>query len=123
MPLKDWLILALIAAMLAGGIYLRRQWVAEGADRQAQIDRQAAQEAADAWAARVAKAEDAASTTVRAGAVTVAQTTASTETAVRTITRIVHDSPAPAACVLPADSLRHLQDQVDAANAAASRLR
>jgi len=123
MPLKDWLILALIAAMVGGGLYLRYHWIAEGADRQAQIDRQAAQEAADAWAARLAKAEDAATAARAAGAVRIAQTTAATDTAVRTITRIVHDSPAPAACVLPADSLRHLQDQVDAANAAASRLR
>lgn len=39
MSLKDALVLILIAAMVGGGLYLRRQWIAEGADRQAQIDR------------------------------------------------------------------------------------
>lgn len=37
----------------------------------------------------------------------------------RTITRIVHDSPAPTVCVVPPDSVRELAGAIDRANAAA----
>jgi predicted lipid-binding transport protein (Tim44 family) len=121
--LKDYLCIALVLAMLGGGIYLRHHWIAEGASQQAARDRQGAQEAADHYAALQAKAEDAAAATVHAGALTVVQTTAATQTAVRTITRIVHESPAAPVCLLPAASVRSLQGQVDAANAAARGVR
>jgi hypothetical protein len=37
----------------------------------------------------------------------------------RTITRIIHDSPAPTVCVVPPDGVRELAGAIDRANAAA----
>ncbi|MDN5938461.1 MAG: hypothetical protein L0H83_07335, partial [Salinisphaera sp.] len=53
------------------------------------------------------------------GAVEIDESQDRTGETVRVITRIVHDTPANAACVLPADSLHELQTAVDRANAAA----
>lgn len=45
-----------------------------------------------------------------------------TRTVVQTITRIVHDTPSHAECVVPADSLRELSIAIDRANSAAGRV-
>lgn len=60
-----------------------------------------------------------ASSVRKASADAVGVATDKTKETVRVITRIVHDTPATAVCVLPADSLRELQTAVDRANTAA----
>ena len=45
-----------------------------------------------------------------------------TQTVIRTVTKVIHDTPSPAVCVVQPDSLRALTDAATRATAAADRL-
>lgn len=116
------IVLALVAMIGYGGcrayheIYQAGQGACQAAHRKA-----AATAKADTNRQREAAAATA-SSTIHAGENQIHETAERTAESVRVITRVIHDSPAPTDCVLPAGSLRELQGAVDRANAAAGHI-
>lgn len=111
--------IALALALLAGGWYLHHAGYKAGqldaiATITAKADKLAAQQIT-----KDVQADTSAKTATDTGHIAVADSQAATKVVTRTITRIVHDTPSPAACVLPPDSVRTLQDAADSANRAA----
>lgn len=73
--------------------------------------------------AQVVVADEAQVAVTDAGATQTAETKDRTADTVRVITRIVHDTPAPAECIVAHGSMRALADAVARANAAARGVR
>ncbi len=68
---------------------------------------------------KTAASDTGASTAKAAGEQAQADATDRSAVVTRTITRIIHDSPAPTVCVVPPDSVRELAGAIDRANTAA----
>lgn len=122
MSLRDYLWIALVAAMALGAWKLHHDGYASGVAHQVAITAQQDAKAAAEAQKRTIVADAGAKAATDAGQVKIAQNEAATHETVRVITRVVHDHPANPVCRVPADSLQALQRAADAANAAASQL-
>jgi carbohydrate-binding DOMON domain-containing protein len=111
--------IALCLALLAGGWYLHHVGYNAGQNDAIAAYTAKADKVAAEQSAKAVQADTGAKAATDTGHVTIAANTAQTQVVTRTITRIVHDTPSPAACVLPPDSVRALQDAADSANLAA----
>ena len=115
--------IALAALLGLGGWWLHHTAYDAGYAAHVAEVNAAAVKAAAKHQAQVVVADKAQAAVTDAGAAQTADTKDATAETVRVITRIVHDTPAPAECVAAPDGVRALADAVARANAAARGVR
>ena len=118
--LRLYLYGGVLLVLVVGGVWLRYHWEHLGAAKVvASVEKQSAKVTSQVQKQDDKAQADAARVTTQ-GSQSSAANSSQTKVVVRTITKLVHDKPSPATCVVSPDAQKALQKAVDDANAAGS---